>query len=99
GKPFVGYTLEDYIGIVEQVAGESLEWYWEECIFSATPLEDRLNEALAFVGLQMSVFSNGNVQLNVLDDFKAQVQREKWLETVQVLTIEEEELEEGDEEE
>lgn len=99
GKPFVGYTLEDYISIVEEVAGESLEWYWDECIFSAAPLEERLNEALAFVGLQMSVFSNGNVQLNVLDDFKAQVQREKWLETVQVLTVEEEELEDGDEEE
>ena len=46
----------------------------------------------------MSVFSNGNVQLNMLDDFKAKVQRSKWLETAQVLTIEEEELE-GEEEE
>ncbi|TLV00268.1 M61 family metallopeptidase [Dyadobacter luticola] len=91
GKPFIGYTLEDYIQIVEEVAGESLEWYWHDCIFTAEPLENRLNEALAFVGLQMSTFSNGNIQLNVLDDFKAKLQRDKWLSTSQVLSIEEEE--------
>lgn len=91
GKPFIGYTLEDYISIVEEVAGGEIGWYWQECIFSAEPLENRLNEALAFVGLQMSVFSNGNVQLNIHDDFKAKLQRDKWLGTLQVLTVEEEE--------
>jgi predicted metalloprotease with PDZ domain len=91
GKPFVGYTLEDYISTVEEVAGETLEWYWNDCIFTSEPLEFRLNEALAFVGLQMSTFSNGNIQLNVLDDFKAKLQRDKWLATVQVLSAEEEE--------
>jgi predicted metalloprotease with PDZ domain len=91
GKPFIGYTLEDYISTVEEVAGETLEWYWNDCIFTSEPLEFRLNEALAFVGLQMSTFSNGNIQLNVLDDFKAKLQRDKWLATVQVLSAEEEE--------
>ena len=91
GKPFIGYTLQDYINIVEEVAGESLEWYWDECIFGSTPLESRLNDALAFVGLQMSTFSNGNIQLNVMDNFKAKLQRDKWLETLQVLSVEEEE--------
>jgi predicted metalloprotease with PDZ domain len=94
GKPFIGYTLEDYIQIAEEVAGESLEWYWNDCILTSEPLESRLNDALAFVGLQMSTFSNGNIQLNVLDDFKAKIQRDKWLGTVQVLTAEEEEEEE-----
>jgi predicted metalloprotease with PDZ domain len=91
GKPFIGYTLEDYISTVEEVAGETLEWYWNDCIFTSEPLEFRLNESLAFVGLQMSTFSNGNIQLNVLDDFKAKLQRDKWLATVQVLSAEEEE--------
>jgi predicted metalloprotease with PDZ domain len=91
GKPFIGYSVEDYISIVEEVAGESLEWYWRECIFTNEPLENRLNEALSFVGLQMSVFSNGNIQLNVLDDFRAKLQRDKWLTTVQILTVQEEE--------
>ncbi|NIJ55536.1 M61 family metallopeptidase [Dyadobacter arcticus] len=93
GRPFVGYTLEDYIGIVEEVAGETLEWYWHDCIFTSEPLESRLNEALAFVGLQMSTFSNGNIQLDVLDDFKAMQQREIWLATAQSKT----DLEEEDE--
>jgi predicted metalloprotease with PDZ domain len=93
GKPFVGYKLQDYIDIVEEVAGESLEWYWRECIFGNEPLETRLNEALSFVGLQMTTFSNGNIQLNVLDDFRAQFQRDKWLSSVEVLP-EEEEVEE-----
>ncbi|MCE7067336.1 M61 family metallopeptidase [Dyadobacter sp. CY326] len=94
GKPFIGYTLQDYIDIVEEVAGESLEWYWNDCIFTAEPLEFRLNEALSFVGLQMSTFSNGNIQLNVLDDFKAKLQRDKWLTTLQSVEDQKEEKEE-----
>jgi predicted metalloprotease with PDZ domain len=91
GKPFIGYTLRDYQDIVEEVAGEKLDWYWKDCILTNEPLETRLNEALSFVGLQMSTFSNGNIQLQVQDDFKAKVQRDKWLETRQKLTGEEEE--------
>ncbi len=91
GKPFIGYTLQDYIDIVEEVAGERLEWYWEECILSSFPLEGRLNEALAFVGLQMTTFSNGNTQLQVHDDFRAKIQRDKWLASVQALSEDEEE--------
>ncbi|WP_138479926.1 M61 family metallopeptidase [Dyadobacter bucti] len=94
GKPFIGYTLQDYINIVEEVAGEKLEWYWKECIYTSEPLEFRLNEALAFVGLQMSVFSNGNIQLNVLDDLKSNTQRDKWLAPTHVLSEEEREEEE-----
>ena len=93
GKPFIGYTVEDYQAIVEEVAGEKMDWYWKDCIFTNEPLETRLNEALSFVGLQMTIFSNGNIQLNVQDDFKAKVQRDKWLETRQVLSEEEEEEE------
>lgn len=91
GKPFIGYTIQDYQDIVEEVAGEKLDWYWKDCIFTNEPLETRLNEALSFVGLQMTTFSNGNIQLNVQDDFKAKIQRDQWLETRQVLSDEEEE--------
>jgi len=91
GKPFIGYTIEDYQNIVEEVADEKLDWYWQDCIFTNEPLETRLNEALGFVGLQMTTFSNGNIQLNVQDDFKAKIQRDKWLETRQILSDEEEE--------
>jgi predicted metalloprotease with PDZ domain len=90
GKPYVGYTYEDYRQIVEEVAGEPLDWYWQECIEGTTPLEARLNEALAFVGLQMTTFSNGNIQLNVLEDARAARQWEKWLAPVYVPSEEEE---------
>ncbi|WP_149241639.1 M61 family metallopeptidase [Dyadobacter sp. 32] len=94
GKPFIGYNLRDYQDIAEEVAGESLDWYWKDCILTNGPLEFRLNEALEFVGLKMSVFSNGSIQLNVMDDLRAKVQRDKWLKTVQ----ETREGEENDEE-
>ncbi|WP_310590444.1 hypothetical protein [Dyadobacter sp. NIV53] len=83
GKPFIGYTLEDYINIAEEVAGESLEWYWNNCIFTNDPLEIHLNEALTFVGLQMEILNNGTIQLNVLDNFGTNPEREKWLASVQ----------------
>ena len=92
GKPFIGYTYEDYKDIVEEVAGETLEWYWNECILGKDLLENRLNEALAFVGMQMTTFSNGNIQLNVLGNAKAEAQRDKWLATVR------KDLDEDDEE-
>lgn len=79
GKPFVGYTYEDYKAVVEEVAEEPLDWYWVECVEGSTPLEARLNEALSFVGLQMTTFSNGSIQLSVLDDSRAARQRSYWL--------------------
>lgn len=91
GKPFIGYTIQDYRDIVEEVAGEKMDWYWNDCILTNEPLETRLNEALSFVGLQMTIFSNGNIQLNIQDDFRAKIQRDKWLETRQVLSEAEEE--------
>jgi len=81
GIPFVGYSLEDYQNVVEQVAGQRLDWYWQECILSNTPLENRLNEALSWVGLQMITFSDGTVQLQELDDNRALMQRQKWLQS------------------
>ncbi|GAB4056121.1 M61 family metallopeptidase [Spirosoma litoris] len=53
GKPFVGYTLEDYRAATETVSGESLDWYYDLCIFGNQPLETKLNEYLAWVGLQI----------------------------------------------
>lgn len=98
GRPFIGYTLEDYKSIVEEVAEESLDWYWEECIYGNVSLEMRLNDVLSFVGLQMTTFTNDAIQLNLLDDDRAAVQRANWLKAQRVLT-EDEEDEEADAEE
>lgn len=82
GIPLVGYSLEDYRHVVEQVAGQPLDWYWEECILSNLPLDNRLNEALSWIGLQVVTFSDGTVQLQELDDNRAAMQRQKWLKSV-----------------
>ena len=84
GKPFVGYTLEDYRAITEEVAGEPLDWYYERCIFGNEPLEPLLNEYLAFVGLQLQYDSTDLVSapsvLLVQHDDEAGLQnRHQWL--------------------
>lgn len=78
GKPFVGYRYEDYVRVAETVAGHEIPWYWQECITGATPLEHRLNEALAFVGLQMAWDQNG-VDLRDTAGATERTEREKWL--------------------
>lgn len=83
GKPFIGYTLEDYRAITEEVAGESLGWYYELCIFGNQPLEEKLNDYLAWVGLEIvyeapSADSAGGIRLLELDDLDAAQQRAHW---------------------
>ncbi|GAB4034563.1 M61 family metallopeptidase [Spirosoma gilvum] len=83
GKPFVGYTLDDYRRATERVAGESLDWYYNLCIFGNQPLETTLNSYLAWVGLQIvyeepTLEHPGGIRLLELDDEAAAQQRAKW---------------------
>ena len=78
GKPFTGYALADYRAVTEEVAGESLDWYYATCIAGNAPLESLLNEYLAFVGLAMTYDENGGVLLNVLTDGNGYIQRLNW---------------------
>ncbi|GAB2578889.1 M61 family metallopeptidase [Spirosoma areae] len=90
GKPFVGYTLADYRHVTETIAGESLDWYYDLCIFGNQPLETKLNEYLAWVGLQIiheepSVTTDqpGGIRLLELDDARldgqlSRQQRARW---------------------
>ena len=85
GKPFIGYTLADYRAITEQVAGEPLDWYYDLCIFGNQPLEDTLNEYLAWVGLHI-IYEEptglpdqpGGVQLLELESEEGWQQRARW---------------------
>ncbi len=79
GKPFIGYRLADYRTIAEEVAGETLDWYWQECISGNTPLEKRLNEALAFVGLEMYEEPETGIQLRIDGTPGAVRERARWL--------------------
>ncbi len=78
GKPFVGYTLADYYDSTEEVAGESLNWYYETCIFGNAPLETLLNQYLAFVGLTMRYDETGGVLLDDSNDEAGRTQRALW---------------------
>ncbi|QKZ15405.1 M61 family metallopeptidase [Spirosoma sp. KUDC1026] len=85
GKPFKGYTLGDYREETEAVAGESLGWYYDLCIFGNQPLEMTLNSYLAWVGLQV-VYEEptpdqpGGIRLLELDDEDGRRQRSRWFE-------------------
>lgn len=83
GKPFVGYTLDDYRAITELVAGESLDWYYDLCIFGNQPLEAKLNEYLAWVGLfvgyeEPTADHPGGIRLLELGDVHGHEQRARW---------------------
>ena len=87
GKPFVGYTLADYRVISEAVAGESLDWYYGLCIFGNESLLLKLNEFLAWVGLQVvyeqpSVSADlpGGFRLLELDSDSGRQHRALWFE-------------------
>ncbi len=53
GHPILGYSLEDYIDICEEVAGEKLDWYFETCIAGTHSLFGLLNEYLQDIGLSL----------------------------------------------
>lgn len=79
GKPFVGYRLEDYRAITEEVAGEPLDWYYNLCIFGNKSLLPTLNQYFAFVGLHLIRDENDGILLRVLEgDTIGHLNRMKW---------------------
>lgn len=76
GKPLIGYTLGDYRAVTETVAGESLDWYYDLCIFGNQPLETTLNTYLAWIGLEVvyeepTADQPGGIRLLELDNARA----------------------------
>ncbi len=63
GTPLIGYSLEDYKAICEEVAEENLDWYFEKCIFGKISLLEMLNEYLQLIDLQVVRSENGLVRL------------------------------------
>ncbi|CCH57203.1 peptidase M61 domain protein [Fibrisoma limi BUZ 3] len=78
GKPFLGYTLDDYRAVTEAVAGESLDWYYDLCIFGNQPLEAKLNEYLAWVSLRIEYDESHTIHLLETGDEAGLLQRAKW---------------------
>ncbi|WP_259016259.1 M61 family metallopeptidase [Emticicia fluvialis] len=53
GKPFKGYSYQDYQAICEEVANEKLDWYFDVCINGKESLSDLLNRYLQLINLEM----------------------------------------------
>jgi predicted metalloprotease with PDZ domain len=85
GIPFVGYSFEDYKNIVEQVAGQNLDWYWSTCILGNEPLEPMLNQSLNWVGLEVNWMAANSIKLSQLDDVVAHINYQKWVQPIKLL--------------
>lgn len=58
GKKGVGYTEQDYVQLVENIAGRSFKNYFDNYIQGTSPIESVLDEALHYVGCTLSVSKN-----------------------------------------
>jgi predicted metalloprotease with PDZ domain len=58
GQTGVGYTEEDYIRIVKEVAGRDMQAYFDKFIYGTAPLEEPLNRVLSFVGCRLLMAEN-----------------------------------------
>lgn len=61
GQTGRGYSEADYRRVVESVAGQPLDWYFNEVIEGLTPLEKLLDRALGTVGCRLKIEENPSV--------------------------------------
>jgi predicted metalloprotease with PDZ domain len=67
GKEGVGYSIEDYQRVCEEVYGASLKGYFKDCIYGNMPLETMVNELLQAFGLMMQWNEEGKLHLEIMD--------------------------------
>jgi predicted metalloprotease with PDZ domain len=65
GTPLLGYTMQDYKAICEEITEENLDWYFEKCILGRDSLFDLLNNYLQFIDLEAVRNEDGLVKLMV----------------------------------
>ncbi len=70
GKRGIGYSHEDYVQLAEEVAGKSLQNYFDECITGIVPMQERLAEALAYIGCRLEAAplpeNPGNIAIRIV---------------------------------
>ncbi|RPD46453.1 M61 family peptidase [Hymenobacter sediminis] len=76
GKTGVGYTEEDYLGLVNEVAGRDMQAYFDKFIYGTAPLEEPLNRVLGFVGCRLRIDENPSVAEGTYG-FRAVVKKER----------------------
>ena len=60
GKKGIGYSLEDYHNLVDEIAGEHIEDYFQTCIYSPNALDSHLQKAFDFIGIEKTFIPNEN---------------------------------------
>jgi predicted metalloprotease with PDZ domain len=65
GKPFKGFTLEDYITVCEQVTGHTLAEYFDSVIAGNNSVWEQTQEAIRSLGFEMTRSPEGYTQLNL----------------------------------
>ncbi|MCC2546199.1 PDZ domain-containing protein [Hymenobacter sp. BT175] len=60
GQPGIGYTEEDYVRIVNEVAGRDMKTYFDKFVYGTAPLEEPLSKALELVGCVLLVEENAS---------------------------------------
>jgi predicted metalloprotease with PDZ domain len=58
GKQNIGYTAQDYANLVNEVAGQSFQLYFDKYINGTEPIEPALDEALRYVGCTLAAHPN-----------------------------------------
>ncbi|TGE14818.1 M61 family metallopeptidase [Hymenobacter elongatus] len=76
GQTGLGYTEDDYIRIVAEVAGRDMKTYFDKFVYGTAPLEEPLDKALSFVGCTLRVEQNVSVAEGVFG-FRTVVKNER----------------------
>jgi len=76
GKTGVGYTEQDYMRLVSEVAGQSMQRYFDQFVYGTAPLEDPLNRVLSFVGCRLRIRENASVSEGIFG-FRTAVKSER----------------------
>jgi predicted metalloprotease with PDZ domain len=63
GKPFIGYSYNDFRLATEEIAGQSFEWYFKTIIESNLSIFETCNEALKGDNFELRRNENGFIQL------------------------------------
>ncbi|RDC65152.1 M61 family metallopeptidase [Adhaeribacter pallidiroseus] len=61
GKTQTGYTEQDYQCLAEEVAGQSLQMYFDDIINGTVPVQDSLNQTLLYVGCTLQPTVNPGI--------------------------------------
>lgn len=61
GKTKRGYTEADYQRLTEEVAGQSLQLYFDDFIYGTVPVHAPLNQALQYIGCMLQQETNADI--------------------------------------